>query len=49
MILLNLLFGILNGYIAIYWLNERPEKWIGWVNLMACAMNLIPVVEKLLK
>ena len=49
MLLLNLLFAILNGYIAIYWLNERPEKWIGWFNLFAMTLNLIPVVRKLIE
>jgi hypothetical protein len=48
MILLNLFFVIVNGYLAIYWLNEKSEKWIGWVNLFAMVLNLIPVVGKLL-
>lgn len=49
MILLSLFFVIVNGYLAIYWLNEDSNKWIGWVNLFAFGLNLIPVVEKLLK
>ena len=48
MVLLNLLFVILNGYLAIYFLLDDSRRWIGWVNLFAFGLNLIPVVGKLL-
>lgn len=47
LIYLNLLFVVLNGYFAIHFLRESPEKNVGWFNLLAMTLNLIPVVGKL--
>jgi hypothetical protein len=39
---------MVNGYLAVYFLGDDPKRWIGWVNLFAMVLNLIPVVGKLL-
>lgn len=48
MVFINLFFVIVNGWFMLYFLEDEPSHWLGWLNALACVLNLIPVVGALL-
>lgn len=48
MLVINLFFSFLNGWLMVYFLEEDFTSFLGWINALAFALNIIPVIGKLL-